>query len=213
MLPNCKGLNFLTAHSLSIPVWGFTFPELCCSTPLKSLLSYLLSGEKRNKRKPEIGFGSQEDPQVTKRTRNWNGFLGRKGITKKEGKLSTPIQGNWQWAGVGYRAKIWKSQAHAAEHVGLSVEGGAWKELPVWTSTADPLVGGSYQGPPELLHYWHIIQFLPVPFSFLFTLHQSLRTSISFPRLSPPSAPLTAHQPAHQCASQCFLLFIFYGLS
>lgn len=76
--------------------------------------------------------------------------------------------------------KVWKSQAKPAGPVGLYFKGADFIGL-----FMGPWWGGSYQGPPELFHYQHVIQFLFAPFSILIHSTPALRTTTSFPRLSP----------------------------
>lgn len=86
MLTNCKGFTFLTAQSLSAPVWGFTFLAFCGSTP--SDHCFLTSALGRREGRGCLGQGL-----VLGRVLRWQSVQEKEWLPVEEGRRQERWQG------------------------------------------------------------------------------------------------------------------------
>lgn len=75
----------------------------------------------------------------------WSPGRGR-ALPKREGRALVQSQGMGGKQEWDVAQKVWKSQAKPAGCVGLGLEGGAWQELPLQASLAEPLMEREWSG-------------------------------------------------------------------
>lgn len=105
------------------------------------MLSDLSSEERRGdesggeeRRKPGLGMGSQEDPQATECAGKWNGIPGKRARPTAQSKGTGSEQER------DTQQKVWRCQANQ-QGVWVRSRRKAWKELPLWASTAEQGLG------------------------------------------------------------------------